>query len=90
MKIQEIPSNTEVYICEHVFSRSALPMLFAREQSGELVATCGCEVRKAHLVGFWHLVKYFNEIKKEEMPSKGFHFAKDPNTGCWGKGTLER
>ena len=89
MKIMDIPSNTAVCICEHVFEKSAPPMLFAREQTGELIATCGCEVKKAHMVGFGHLVKFFEDIKQEEIPEEGSHFEKDRKTDIWKKGVLE-
>uniref|UniRef100_UPI0024DF709B hypothetical protein n=1 Tax=Frigidibacter sp. SD6-1 TaxID=3032581 RepID=UPI0024DF709B len=60
----------------------------AREESGELIATCGCEVAEAHAIGCGHLMVALLEILDQEIPEPMSHFERESKSKPWKKGYL--
>lgn len=88
MKIEKIPDTTKVYLCNHVFRHEKVPMLFAREDDGDLVCTCGCEVTEAHVVGFGHLRDKLENLLSEPLLPPSSHYMRTRENMSWCFGTL--
>ncbi len=83
--IGEIPVHAKVYVCGHVFDHSRPPMLFARENDGDLVCTCGCDVKVAHTVGFGHLREKLRELAAYSMLEPREYYWRENEGELWEK-----
>jgi len=83
LDIADIKDTQAIYVCDHIFGETREVGLFGREPDGPLVVTCGCEVDKAHVVGFGHLRNRLKAILSAKLPEKGHALRLNPNESKW-------